>query len=147
MNEPRREAVGPEVASIEARLRTASDGIQLAVLELRALEAQKRAIEPHDPRFVELATRVRRSAEQIHELTKAEEAFAGELAQSSPSAVLSPIEDVPPPHDVRHILQEWREVERSLEKAPPGSPEARQLLERYEALRSDYLRAMEEKLG
>ena len=131
-------------SEIEERLRAASDAIQIAVVELGALEAQKRAVAPiDDARFVELATRVRDSAEQILELARAEERFAGELASSSET--LTPIADVEPADDLKGILDEWREVERDLNAAHPGSPEAHRLLARFEELRTKYMRASEQK--
>ena len=135
-----------QVSEIEERLRAASDAIQIAVVELHALEAQKRSVVPaDDDRFVELATRVRDSAERILELARAEETFAGELAASAET--ITPIADVEPAPDLKQILDEWREVERDLNAAHPGSPEAHRLLARFEELRAEYMRASEQKRG
>jgi hypothetical protein len=134
-------------SDIEARLRAASDAIQIAVVELRALEAQKRSIEPNDERFVELATRIRGSAEHLLERTRAEETFAGELASEPSAADIAPIVEVQPPHELREILEEWREVERELNTARAGSPEAHRLLSRFEQQRAENMRANGYKQG
>jgi hypothetical protein len=128
----------------EQRLRAASDAIQIAVVELREIEGQKRSIEPNDQRFADLAKRVRGSAEHLLALARAEESFAHGLIGASPADV-APIVDVAPPHDLKEILDEWREVERELTAAHPGSPEAHRLLVRFEELRAEYMRVLDEK--
>lgn len=133
----------PNSAALEERLRAASDGIQLISQQLHALEEQKRSVEPHDPRFVQLAALVRIVAAELLDLASSEEAFANELENLA--ADLDPIEDVPPREDLQEILEEWRAVERKLAEAKPSSEEARALVERFEQLRIEYARATDEK--
>jgi hypothetical protein len=128
----------------EERLRAASDAIQLAVVELREIEAQKRSVEPGNEQFADLTKRVRGSAEHLLELARVEESFANGLAGASPADV-APIERVAPPHDLQQILAEWRAVERELDAAHPGSQEAHRLLVRFEELRAEYMRVLDEK--
>jgi hypothetical protein len=134
-----------DTIALEERLRSASDGIHLVVDQLKALEDQKRAVEPSDPRFIELAALVRESAESLAGLAQTEETFARELTGHRFDEALSAIEDVPARHDLAQILEEWRDVERRLEHAPPGSPEARELVARFEQLRAEYADALQGK--
>jgi hypothetical protein len=132
-------------AAIEERLRAASDAIQLAVAQLRSLEQQKRNVIPSDARFVELAALVKSSSKHLLELATQEEAFAIELSRTSVNASLASIEEVQPRQDLGQILDEWREVERQLEQRGPSSPEAKELVARFERLRSEYSLAQKDK--
>jgi hypothetical protein len=51
---------------------------------------------------------------------------------------------VPTYKDVEDVLARWREAERQLEAAPPGSPDAEGLTTMVEALRDEYHRLQEE---
>jgi hypothetical protein len=130
---------------LEERLRGASDAIQLMVQQLHALETQKRRAEPSDQRFVELAALVRTTATELLELATTEETFARQLSPQPTSVDLPAIEEVLPRHDLRQILDEWREVERRLASVDPGSADAVDLTTRFEQLRAEYARASAEK--
>jgi hypothetical protein len=132
---------------LEDRLRAASDGIQLVIQQLYALEDQKRKVDPGDPRFVDLAALVRATAAELLALATTEESFADGLAATSDANGLSTINDVKPRQDLRVILEEWRDVERRLAEILPGSPDATDLVRRFERLREEYARASQEKSG
>jgi hypothetical protein len=139
------EAGSRERRDLEERLRGASDAIQLMVQQLHALETQKRRVEPEDSRFIDLAALVRSTAAELLDLATTEETFARELSPQPASVDLPRIEEVEPRHDLKQILQEWRDVERRLTSADPGSPEATALVARFEELRTEYARATDEK--
>jgi hypothetical protein len=130
---------------LEERLRAASDAIQLMVQQLHALETQKRRVEPRDRRFIELAALVRSTATELLQLATTEETFARELSLRPGSVDLPAIAEVAPRHDLREILEEWREVERLLTSVDPSSAEAVALVAKFEHLRAEYARASDEK--
>jgi hypothetical protein len=129
---------------LEDRLRAASDGIQLVVQQLNTLEDQKRGVDPTDTRFVELAKLVRVTVAELLQLATVEEEFARGLARAA-AADLPSINEVQPRHDLRQILEEWRDVERRIAEVPPGSRESVELVDRFEQLRIEYARASEDK--
>ena len=127
-------------------LRRTSDQLLRDLETLVQLEEEKRVIEPGDPRLVDLASQIeivaqrvlassssqRRQTEVINQLTEA----------GSPAAPDSSIDETP--RSIEAILAAWREAERKLEGAEPGSAEAREAELQVEGLRDEYRRAHED---
>ena len=115
---------------------------------LLQLEEEKRTIDPGDPRLVDLAQRIeviakrvlagstsqRAQTQAIHALTEA----------GSPAAPDTPIEDTP--RSMEAILAAWRQAERQLDAAEPGSAEATEAEVLVDQLREEYRRAHDEAL-
>ncbi|MFL5756234.1 MAG: hypothetical protein ACJ77N_08010 [Chloroflexota bacterium] len=120
----------------EEHLRAASDAILLLVREVDQLERHKRGIHPGEPRFDELATDVRRAAQYLAEFTEQEEAWARGASARGPMETIS--ESVNP-SPLSEILARWRAVERQLDEAEPGSPEASALFEEFGRIRDEYM--------
>ena len=124
-------------------LRATSDELLRDLEVLSALEDEKRTIAPGDPRLIELAERIesiasrilgsstkqRELTEQINDLTNAGSSAAPDTA----------IEDTP--RSIAEILSAWREAERDLAAAEPGSVAAAEAGLWVDRLRSDYRRA------
>lgn len=123
-------------------LRGASDGLLIAIREVDARERMKRGVPPGDPRFGPLAREVRIAAEAVLELAVREEVAAERTAGDAASAGLPTINASPSPPDLAGILAAWRDVERRLEAAEPGSPEAESLMEQFQAQRTRYSAAL-----
>jgi hypothetical protein len=123
----------------EGHLRAASDAILLLVTEVEQSERQKRAISPGDTRFSELATAVRMAAKALADFAREEE----EWGRTAPihGLDMSPIAESTMPPSLAPILQRWRAIERALDHAPAGSPEARRLVEEFQRLRDEYMTA------
>ena len=130
------EQLRPE--TIEAGLRGASDGLLIAIKELGEHERLKRRVRPGDARFPGLARAVRTMAEDVLRLAEAEERFATEAAASPQAAELSTIDATAAHGELAAILEQWRLIERELDTAAAGSPEAQQLLARFDELRDRY---------
>jgi hypothetical protein len=130
-----------EAEDIESHLRAASDAIMLLLGEIQQLEQHKRGVEPSGDRFAELASAVRESAESLAQLTRQQEAWgkAADLAATHVATIKASTSPAPLPA----ILQRWREVERRLAEAEPGSAEAVTLFEEFERIRQEYLAAFE----
>jgi hypothetical protein len=130
-----------EAEDIESHLRAASDAIMLLLGEIQQLEQHKRGVEPSRDRFAELAAAIRESAESLAQLTREQEAWgkAAPLADSH----LATIKESASPAPLPSILQRWREVERQLADAEPGSAESVALFEKFERIRQEYLAAFE----
>lgn len=125
-------------------LRGASDGLLIAIREVDARERMKRGVRPGDPQFPMLAREVRIAAETLLRLARDEEGTAEDIAGSAAAATLPTINETKGPRDLAPILDEWRAVERRLEAADPGSREAEQLMDEFQALRAQYADALEE---
>jgi hypothetical protein len=129
-------------------LRRTSDELLRDLEALLQLEEEKRTIDPGDPRLVDLAQRIeviakrvlagstsqRAQTQAIHALTEA----------GSPAAPDSPIEDTP--RSMEAILAAWRQAERQLDSAEPGSAEATEAEVLVDQLREEYRRAHDEAL-
>jgi hypothetical protein len=127
-------------------LRRTSDALLRDIETLLQLEEEKRTIEPGDPRLVDLASRIeivagrvlasstsqRAQTQVIHELTEA----------GSSAAPSVPIEDTP--RSMEAILAAWRQAERQLDAAEPGSAEATEAESLVDQLRDEYRRAHDE---
>ena len=120
-------------------LRATSDGLLRDLEALVALEEEKRTLEPSDPRLVELAAQVEVIAGRVL-------ARSGEQRALSEAAVVA-TPGIPAIEDVLRspaaILAEWREVERRLAAAVPGSAEASEAGLLIDRLREEYRVAFE----
>lgn len=128
-----------DAADIEEHLRAASDAIVLLLTEIRQLERHKRYIPPAEDRFDEVARNVRSVAETLAEFTKQQEAWAGvATADRDDLEAIEQAENAPP---LSALLEQWRAVERQLDSAPPGTPEATRLFAEFERIRDEYMAA------
>jgi hypothetical protein len=130
-----------EKREIQDRLRSASDAILLLVGEVEQLEQHKREVQPGDPRFETLARAVRDSAMALADFTRDEEAWAGEALDAD--GTLPTIAESASPPPMRSILERWRAIERQLNEAPAGTPEAAALFEEFQRIRAEYMHAFE----
>lgn len=126
-------------------LRATSDELRRDLEALSTLEDEKRSLVPGDPRLVDLASRIeqiagrllqssglqRELSEQAHDLVR----------QGSPAAPDAPIEATPRP--IPAILADWRDAERRVEAAAPGSAEQREAQAHVASLREEYRAAHE----
>ena len=127
-------------------LRRTSDELLRDLEALLELEEEKRTIDPGDPRLVDLASQIEQIAKRvlasstsqraqtqlIHALTEAD----------SPAAPDATIEDTP--RSMEAILAAWRQAERQLNAAAPGSAEATEAQILVDRLREEYRRAHDE---
>jgi hypothetical protein len=122
------------------QLRGTSDQLLLAIQTVALLEQQKRGVPFADERFPGLATAVREAAEVVLEFSLAEEAEVSRIHERSTidAEPATTIAETPPASSLAEILDQWRAVERRLVEAPAGSPEAVDLLEEFDLLRSRY---------
>jgi len=107
-------------------LRATSDALLRDLEVLATIEEEKRSLEPGDPRLVQLAARIEEIAQRVLvgsvRQRKLTEVVSDQVETGSPDAPDGPIGDAPRPMQV--ILAEWREAERRLVAADPGSAEA-----------------------
>jgi hypothetical protein len=126
-------------------LRETSDALLRDLEVLTALEEEKRGLKAGDPRLVELAGRVEEIAERIlggtvrqHQLSQIANV---QVELGSPGGPTGTIEETP--RTLTAILAEWREAERRLSTADPGSADFAEARAIAEALREEYRRAYE----
>jgi len=128
---------------VEEHLRGASDAIMLLIGEVQQLESHKRGVKPADPRFYELAVAVRDAAQSLAEFAVEEEEWARSRKTSEPDvATIARSQSLP---RLAAILERWRQVERDLATAEPGSPDAKRLFEEFQRVRQEYLAAFQQR--
>jgi hypothetical protein len=126
-------------------LREASDALLRDLEALSVLEEEKREVTPGDPRLIDLAAQIEAIAARVlitsarqHELT---EQIQEAAENGSASAPIASIDDTP--RAISAILNEWRDAERRLEAASPGTAEAREAEVIVERLRDEYRKSHE----
>jgi len=126
-------------------LRQASDALLRDLEVLSAIEEEKRDLPPGDPRLVELAGRVQEIAERIlattvrqHQLTQAANVQTEIGSAAAPKQSIAAT-----PRALSLILAEWREAERRLIDAEPGSADSVEAAAQVDALREEYRRGYE----
>jgi hypothetical protein len=138
--------VGRTMPGTGDALRQTSDGLVRDLETLVQLEEEKRGVEPGDPRLVDLAKQIEVVAQRVLASSSSQRqqtAVINELADAgSPAAPDASIDDTP--RSMEAILAAWREAERKLDAAQPGSAEAREAEILVERLREDYRRAHDE---
>jgi hypothetical protein len=128
-------------------LRRTSDTLLRDLEALIQLENEKRTIEPGDPALVDLAARIELIAKRVLASSSSQRAqtqLIQELKETgSPAAPDAPIAETP--RSMEAILAAWRQAERQLETAEPGSAEAREAEVLVDKLRQEYRHAHEEQ--
>jgi hypothetical protein len=127
-------------------LRRTSDALLRDLEALLQLEEEKRTIDPGDPRLVDLASRIELVAQRVLASSTSQRAqtqLIHELTETgSPAAPDSTIEETP--RSMEAILAAWRQAERQLDAAEPGSAEATEAKLIVDQLREEYRRAHDE---
>lgn len=127
-------------------LRRTSDSLLRDLETLMQLEEEKRTVEPGDPRLVDLASQIEEIAGRVMASSTSQRVqteVIQELTEAgSPAAPDAPIEDTP--RSMEAILAAWREAERRLETADPGSAEELEAQLLVNRLRMEYKRAHDE---
>lgn len=124
-------------------LRATSDELMRDLAALSGLEEEKRTLSLDDPRLVEIAAQVEVIAARILNGSRRQSALAREGVGPGESA--ASINDIPRP--IAAILAEWREVERRLADATPGTAELAQLEVLESRLREEYREAFARASG
>ena len=131
--------------SIEPELHATSDAVLATLDRLRTLELEKRDLPVGSPRLVELAKEIERLATSVLGTTDAQVDLAKAALAGAKSGSIDPGTTINemgnPPRDVQAVLADWRDTERNLGDALPGSPEAARLRADIEMLREEYRRA------
>jgi hypothetical protein len=130
------------VSEMGNALRAASDALLRDLAELHALEQEKRRIEPDSPRLVRLAEEIEALAARvmgssIRQRQRAE-AIVGDGGPDAPDVTIAET-----PREIHVILAEWRDTERQLADATPGSADVDVAGKRIDELRREYRRAHE----
>jgi hypothetical protein len=135
--------MGTDASEIEEHLRAASDAILLLLTEAGQLERHKRRIPPGEARFDEMARSVRVVAQALAAFTESEEQWAKTATDGRTD--IDVIEGSTNTPALASILDRWRAVERQLDEAEPGTPEARSLFAEFERIRDEYIAAFNER--
>ena len=127
-------------------LRRTSDQLLRDLETLVLLEEEKRGVEPGDPRLVDLAEQIEVIAQRVlisSSSQRQQTEVINDLAEAgSPAAPDASIDETP--RSMEAILAAWREAERKLEGAEPGSAEALEAELVVERLREEYRHAHDE---
>lgn len=130
-------------------LREASDALLRDLEALGELEEQKRLLPAGDPRTVDLSRQIEKIAGRVLARTTRQRSLTTELQEQAEAggreAPDRSIAETPRP--IATILDEWRQAERRLQMADPGSAEHDEATILVEQLRREYRRAHDEALG
>jgi len=127
---------------LDPHLRLISDTFLEQLERLLALEERKRETPFDDPAFPSLARDVEDAARALlgraaHQAERAHDVHDQAVGDGASST----IEDIPADLTPARILAMWRDADRELAVAEPGSSRQRELRDRVDALRSAYQRA------
>lgn len=130
----------------EQDLRFTSDEMLRALERLRELESRKRKVKPGTERFRKLAEEVEALAGSIFTQTAEQQRLAAESVGLTETRVIDapPIDQIGPVRELHMILNEWRDAERRLAAAAPGSEDAADADADAERLRQEYRRAAQQ---
>lgn len=123
-------------------LRQTSDDVLRNLDALSALEEEKRTVQPGDPRLVALANEVEALAAKVLAGSVRQRNLATSLNDNPAAAAATPPinEQIRP---AAEILKAWRDAERALAAAKPGSAEETTARATIEDCRDEYRRAFE----
>jgi len=131
--------------SIEPELHATSDAVLATLDRPPTLELEKRDLPVGSPRLVELAKEIERLATSVLGASDAQVDLAKAAADGVKAGSIDPGTTInemgDPPRDVQTVLADWRDAERQLGDALPGSPEAARVRADIEMLREEYRRA------
>jgi hypothetical protein len=123
-------------------LRVASDAMLRDLEMLAGLEEEKRLLEPEDARTVRLAGQIEEMAARLLKHSAEQHAMTIRIHDDPEvAAIEGPIAGMP--RTMAAILDAWREAERDLAAATPGSPAADVAQARVDQFREEYRRAHE----
>jgi hypothetical protein len=123
-------------------LRASSDALLRDLTELQALEQEKRHTDADSPRLVRLAIEIEALAARVMGTSMLQRERAEEIVGAGGSD--APDDSIAEtPREIHVILAEWRDTERALTDAVPGSAEADIAERRIGTLRREYRRAHE----
>ena len=132
----------------DRELRAASDGLLESLGQLHDLEMKKREATPGSTDFVALSRAVEAAAREVlaksaRQTDVAVETVAAVETVGEPDISRKPIEAMEPGRDPAAILAEWREAERRLAVASPGSDPFREAANDIDRLRAEYQAAFD----
>jgi hypothetical protein len=127
-----------------AELRRTSDDVLRNLDALSALEEQKRTVQPGDPRLVTLAKEVEALAAKVLVASVRQRNLATNLNNDPAAAAATPpINERTRP--AAEILKAWRDAERALAAAAPGSADEATARAAIEQCREEYRQAFESR--
>ena len=126
-----------------AELRQTSDDVVRTLDALSALEDEKRTVQPGDPRLVVLAKEVEALAAKVLVSSVRQRNLATNLNDDPAAAATPPINEQTRP--AAEILKTWRDAERALAAAEPGSAEEATARAAIEQCRDEYRQAFESR--
>lgn len=131
--------------SVEPELHATSDALLTVLDRLRALELEKRDLPIGSPRLVELAEEIEKLAANVLGSSDAQVELAKSAVEQAEAGVIdadTTIDELADsPREVHAVLADWRDTERRLAEAEPGSHQAAKLRAEIEVLREEYRRA------
>ena len=126
-----------------AKLRTTSDLLLLDLQALGDLEEQKRLTPHGDPKLVDLAEKIEDLAHRVLAASRRQRELSETINEAAVSGDVQPEESIAGIRSASVILADWREAERAVRDATPGSVQAIEAQEMVERFREEYRAAFE----
>lgn len=124
-------------------LRATSDSLMQDLAALHELEIEKRRLPPADPRLQRLAEEIEAIAIRVMGSSMRQRRIGEQAAvlmqRGAPDAPTRSIAETP--REIHVILAEWRDAERALADAMPGTMHADRAEDAIDRLRAEYRRA------
>jgi hypothetical protein len=134
--------------SLERELRDTSDSLLRALDQMNDLEVEKRAVPTGSTHFVDLARRIEDLAVEVLRRTERQATLAEDTKarHDAGGGLGRPVEEISgKAREMSQILSEWRNAERALAVANPGSPDASVAAANVRRLREEYRLAHERR--
>jgi len=126
-------------------LRMTSDSLLDDLEALEALEEEKRNVALGSHRLVELATQIEELAHRVLAGALGQRQLSQEVQAAAATGQLAdPESAIADTREIKLILADWRDAERRLAEAAPGSAAAASVEAEIERLRGEYRTAFDE---
>ena len=126
-----------------AELRATSDLLLLDLDALGHLEEQKRLTPHGDPRLVDLAARIEEIAQRLLLGSRRQRELTETVTEAADAGELAPTGTIDAMRSVSAVLADWREAERLVSAAAPGSPQRADAEIMADRFREEYRLAFE----
>lgn len=125
-------------------LRASSDALLDDLALLAGLEQEKRTLSPESPRLVSLAEEIERLAARVLGQSRRQRSLSEVITDQASDGTGKPPPSIEAtPREIHLILADWRDAERRMAEATPGSRPALDAEAEVDRLREEYRAAHE----
>jgi hypothetical protein len=131
------------MTEMSAELRTTSDMLLLDLEALGTLEEQKRATPHGDEKLADLAARIEELAHKVLAGSRRQRELTEAVTEAATAGIIDGSATIEQMRPASEILADWREAERVVRDAVPGSAERMHAEAMIDRFRDEYRRTFE----